>query len=127
VTYACMLADLKTCRSAHPDWFQWDARKMGYHAQLDWYGNGLERRGEGRPMRSFLVAVENTPPHVVTIFEATERALLEGRKLWSLWFERLRVCEDSNEWPGYSQGAVPFDTPDSEGISLSIEGEDVEV
>lgn len=121
------LIDLKTTRNAHPEYFQWDARKMGYHAQMDWYMNGLEMAGQRRPEKAFIVAVENIPPYVVTVFEVTERALLKGRKLWTLWFERLRVCEASNEWPGYVQSATPFDVPDSDSLTLQIDGEEVEV
>lgn len=121
------LVDLKTTRNSKPEFFQYDARKMAYHAQIEWYMNGLELSGHKRPKKAFIVAVENVAPYVVTIFELTERALLEGRKLWTVWFERLRVCEASGVWPGYCEAAVPLDTPDSEALTLQIEGEDVEV
>jgi len=119
--------ELKTCRNAHPDFFQYDARKLAYHAQLDWYMNAHEQIMQKRPKHAYIVAVENVAPYVVTVFEVTERALLEGRKLWTLWFERLRVCEASNEWPGYVQSATPFDVPDSDSLTLQIDGEEVEV
>ena len=121
------VTDLKTTRNAHPIFFQYDARKMAYHAQLDWYMNGLELSGRPKPRTAHIVAVENVAPYVVTIFQVSERALLEGRKLWSSWFEQLLVCEASNVWPGYAQAVTQFDVPDSESLTLQIDGEEVDV
>ncbi len=122
------LVDLKTTRSAHPDKFQRDARWRGYHAQLSWYRNGLIAAGLSVPNELALVTVENTPPHIVTVFApVTERALEQGEMLWRGWFERLRVCEESNEWPGYTQARVPFEGSDDGSTTLTIGGEEVEV
>ena len=123
-----ILVDLKTTRSAHPDKFQRDARWRGYHAQLSWYRNGLVAAGYPEPHECALVTVENTAPHIVTVFAPlTQRALEQGEKLWRSWFERLRVCEESNEWHGYTSARVPFDVPDDGEVVLKIDGEDVEV
>jgi hypothetical protein len=118
------IVELKSTRSANPDWFPWDARKMGYHAQLCWYANGLNLPPT---TELWIIAVESAPPYPVTLFKLTERAVLEGQKLWRLWFERLLVCEATDTWPAYTAAPVPFDTPDMEGLTLKIEGEDVEV
>lgn len=118
------IVELKSTRSANPDWFPWDARKMGYHAQLTWYGHGLNL-----PVTAeyWIIAVESSPPYPVTLFKLTERAVTEGEKLWRLWFERLLVCEATDTWPAYTAAPVPFDTPDVESLTLKIEGEEVEV
>lgn len=122
------VTDLKTTRTAHPERFPREARKFGYTAQLSWYRHGLHAAGFPRPDRAFIVAVESVPPHPVTIFELTERALELGERTWRLWFERLRACEESNAWPPYTESFVPLDAPeDSEGFSLTIGGEEVEV
>lgn len=122
------VVDLKSTRNSKPEAFAWDGRKMMYHAQLMFYRNGLVENKLCSPDADcFLVAVENTPPFPVTILKLTPRAMLEGTKLWRLWFEQLLVCESSNNWPTYTQSIVEFDTPDTEALTLSIEGEDVEV
>jgi exodeoxyribonuclease VIII len=121
------LVDLKTTRSGHPARFQRDGRWRGYHAQLSWYRDGLKLAGLADPRECFLVTVENVAPHIVTVFEVTERALEQGEKLWRSWFERLRICEDANDWPGYSLGRAQFDVPDDGETVLKIDGEDVEV
>lgn len=122
------VVELKSTRSANPDWFQYDARKLAYHAQLAWYANGLVQAGRIDPNpKLFIVAVESTAPYPVTIFELTPQAVEAGNKLWRLWFERLLVCEASNTWPAYTEAVVPFDVPDTGEFILKIEGEDVEV
>lgn len=122
------VVELKSGRSVNPDFFQYDSRKFGYHAQLSWYRNALSELGLTEPYaHCYIVAVESSAPYPVTIFEATDRALLEGEKLWRLWFERLLVCEASDTWPEYTSAVVPLDVPDSEALTLTIEGEDVEV
>jgi hypothetical protein len=122
------VVELKSGRTVHPDWFLYDACKYGYHAQLAWYANALQilKLVEPNP-ECYIVAVESSPPFPVTIFKLSDKAILEGTKLWKLWFERLLVCEASNAWPEYTSAVVPFDLPDSEGITLQIGGEEVEV
>lgn len=123
------VVELKTCRSADPRRFVWDARRLGYHAQLSWYQEGLLQSGRARPPLAFIVAVESIAPHPVTVFALTDRALDQGMRAWRLWFEQLRVCEESDAWPAYAEQAVPFDLPEEEegGTKLVIGGEEVEI
>lgn len=121
------LADLKTTRTAHPERFIWEARRYAYHAAADWYGGGLLLSGRQKPRESFLVAVESIAPHPITVFALTDRALEQGARLWRLWFERLRACEESDAWPGYAESVVPFDLPDEDPLVLKIDGEELDV
>lgn len=122
------VVELKTCRSSDPRRFVWDAIRMGYPAQLAWYQNGLVSSGRASPKEAYIVAVESTPPHPVTVFELTDEAIDQGNRTWRAWFEQLRVAEESDEWPAYAQGTVPFDVPEaSDGMTLRIGGEEVEI
>jgi len=122
------VAELKSTRSANPDRFQNDGRHRAYHAQLAWYHNGLHELGlVDKNADCAIVAVESSPPYPVTIFKLTGRAYDEGTKLWRLWFERLLVCEQSEKWPAYCESIVPFETPDTEGLTLKIDGEEMEI
>ena len=122
------ITELKTCRTAQPERFPWDARRLGYHAQLAWYMEGLVQSGRARPSTAHIVAVESMAPHPVTVFVLTDRALDQGMRAWRLWFERLRACEESDAWPAYSESAVLFDVPEeNEGFTLKIDGEETEV
>jgi hypothetical protein len=116
------LSDLKVTADGNPEKFIWHAARQGWLAQLAWYADGL--RSLGRTVNHLhLVAVEAKPPHVVTCYRLTERAEELGRRTWRLLFERLRVCEESDTWPGYAQVIVDLDSP--EDLTLQIDGEDV--
>jgi hypothetical protein len=121
------VVELKTARTADPNRFVWDARKLAYHAQIPWYQNGLLQSGVASPRRGHIVAVESVPPFPVTCFELTERALDQGERTWRLWFERLMACEQSNQWPEYCQGLASFDLPESDDFTPTIDGEEVTV
>lgn len=122
------VVDLKTTTDASPAKFQHHAVRMGYAAQLAWYMDGLRAAGIAYPEQAFIVAVETKPPFVVQPYELTPDAIDLGRRTYRLWFERLRVCEDSNEWPGYVQGFAPIGAPEgTEEFAISIDGEEVEL
>jgi hypothetical protein len=120
-----ILLDVKTTRTAHPDRFAWEARRMGYHGQLDWYRHGLLHVGAPYaklPTRRqcFVIAVENKAPYPVTVFELTEDLLNEGRTCWSAWFERYCVCSDSNHWPAYSECIEPLDVAKEDDMGFDV-------
>lgn len=118
------VVDLKTAQTSEPDRFTRKATWMSYHAQLAWYQDGLELAGKQRPEECYIVAVESSEPYAVTVLRLTERTLDQGRRLSRLWWERLRVCEASNEWPAYTQSIVEFDLPDNDADGLIIDGEE---
>lgn len=117
-----VLSDLKVT-DADPARFPWHALRMGWPAQLTWYEQGVIESGGARPSALSLIAVEPKPPHVVQVYDLTERAAELGRRHWRLLFERLRVCEETDTWPGYCEGIMPLDAP--EQCELTIDGEEV--
>lgn len=115
------IVDLKTCRSADPKWFDRTAIRMGYHAQLAWYLEAASwqtlkegRTTLGAPTEAFIIAVESKPPYPVVVWKLTERALEAGRACCTAWFERLRLCEDADHWPGYTDAVQELDVADEE-------------
>lgn len=125
VRTARRVVELKSAKTTQPDRFIREGLRFGYHAQLAWYLDGVASSGLGTPEEAWIVAVESSPPYPVTVFRLTDRAIEQGRRLCRLWFERLRVCEESNEWPAYVQGDFAFDVPDEDGFTLLIGGEEV--
>ena len=121
------VVDLKTARTSEPDRFTRQATWMHYHAQLAWYQDGIGLSGRPRPEECYLVAVESSAPHPVTVLKLTERALEAGRRLNRLWWERLMVCEAANEWPPYAQSVIDFDVQEAGDFTLSVDGEDLEL
>jgi hypothetical protein len=98
------VTELKTGETSDPILFPFKVRRFSYHAQLAWYDESVG----GRP-EHYIVAVEQTPPFVVTVFKLDPKTLLAGRKLVRLWWERLMACEAANEWPGYAQSEIDLD------------------
>lgn len=120
VIEAQAIVDLKTTGgSCHPDAFG-RACLQRYAVQLAAYR--LARRCELRyleddgkpypPIHCYIVGVEQQPPHGVTVFRFTERALQFGERQLSLWMERYRQCLAADAWPGYSQTILDLDAED---------------
>lgn len=114
------VVDLKTTDNADPR--KWTGRygtirKYSYHAQVDWYRYGASLTGgeQTEPEEGYLVAVESRWPHVVQVYRLDPSEFEAGRMLWRSWFETLRVCEESDFWPGYSQQIVTVCAPDDDG------------
>ncbi len=118
---ATRLVDLKTCRSSAPSFFSWQARNLAYHGQLAFYADALEATTGRAPDEVYIVAVESTRPHPVTIFRVGPETLDLGRRLYRLWFEQLLVCEASNHWPGYASSIVDllFDEAPTDGAVVT--------
>jgi hypothetical protein len=128
------IVDLKTGETSDPRRFHWKVRTYAYHAAAAWYLDGLHRvhfAATGQPARviraAFIIAVEQSPPHVVTVFKLTDHVLDMGERLWRTWFEQLQVCEASGEFPPYSQAIVDLDLPNDEDIELADAVETVAV
>jgi hypothetical protein len=115
-------AELKTAVSSHPLRFTRDALRMGYHAQGAWVRDAAASLGH-KITSHYVVAVEKKAPHVVTVFRLTERAIVEGQKLCRAWMEQLKICEESNSWPGYAQYVVDLDIAD-DGDGLVFDEEE---
>lgn len=115
--------ELKTGATSSPERFMWQSLRMGYHAQCSWYRNGIELAGLGKKKDTYVVVVEQEPPHVVTVFTMVPRAIEAGTRMWRLWLEQLLACEAANAWPGYSEALVPLDVPEDDP-DLIFEGDE---
>jgi hypothetical protein len=108
------IVDLKTARSADLRWFSRDAFNRHYHVQLAFYDEAIVSMGGERADDLYLVAVETEGKHdfhPVTVFRIPDELRELGMKTWNLWFERLLVCEASNQWPEYAQTVVDLEPP----------------
>ncbi len=108
------VTELKCTQSADPQKMQWQAVRMGWFAQLAWYMDGAAAGMHAAPVTAYIVAVEQAAPHAVTVFQLDIAALDHGRRTYRTWFERLMVCEASDEWPAYSQSVVSLSVPDND-------------
>lgn len=118
---ASFVTELKSARTTDPRRFKWDAIKLAYHVQLAWYVDGAARLGKVQPnATAHVVAVENSAPYVVTVFDVEPADLELGRRTYRSWLELLQACEDADHWPGYVQCRVPL------GVAEAIGGESFE-
>jgi hypothetical protein len=104
------VTELKTASTSDPSRFIWHARRMHYHAQLRFEEYACESLSV-RIREHWIVCVESEAPHPVTVFHLEPEAREEGEKLLTLWAERLKNCEASDNYPGYSDCAVPLVWP----------------
>ncbi len=125
VVCADWCADVKTTCNADPRRFVWDARKFSYAEQLAWYSYGSF--GGTKCQELYIIAVEKTAPFPVVIWRVTERMREQAERTLRLWFEQLLACEASDQWPGYAQCVQELDVQESEGLTLTIGDEEVEV
>lgn len=105
-----VLAELKSTKSAAPWEFKRDAEKRWYHAQM-----AMQRRAcieaLGYDPDCYLIAVEKTPPFLVTVLRLTEGTLSEGEDLIDEALRTLIDCRRTGHWPGYAEGVLDWDTP----------------
>lgn len=109
-SFGMFLNDLKTTGISAPFEFQRHALKMQWHTQSSFYRAAAAFSGVD-VVENYVTAVEVNPPYAVTVHRLSADLLDHGRRAWLAWFERLRVCEESDQWPGYAQACVPWEPP----------------
>ena len=94
---------------------------MMYHAQMAFYDTGAKSNGIDTSKGLYLIGVEDKAPYPVTVLRLTAETLDAGKRACALWLERLRMCQDSDQWPGYTQSVVDFVLPDWMGVGSEDE------
>lgn len=102
------VVELKTTQTSEPDQLMRQCARMHYHAQLAFHAEALKTAHGAHTVDAYLVAVEATAPHPVTILCLSATTLDIGARCVRLWFERLLECERSNVWPPYVQTPVEW-------------------
>lgn len=115
------VTELKATWCAKPERLKRHARFMHWHAQVSWYGDGLDRTMNYPPLPCtdhYVVAVESRKPYPVTVLHVSPQLVAKGAGLWRTWWEKLENCEQSNHWPGYVEGVEEWeDEAPSSGLS----------
>lgn len=107
------IAELKTTTNAEPEHLQRHAIKMLYHAQMAHYLDGARHCDLANEKTELhLIAVEVDEPHCVTVLTLSPEVIEAGQKCVRAWMERLKVCAESNSWPGYVQSPVTWALPE---------------
>lgn len=115
------IVDLKTARSVRPWDFGRAVVTYGYHVQAAFYSDGYEAVTHSAPTYK-IIAVENTPPHDVIVYDVTDEVLGIGRDEYYRWLATVKRCQFVGEWPGQANGLPmrlelpPWAIPDEDGI-----------
>lgn len=105
------LVDIKTTKSAHPRDFATSIAKYGYHRQAAYYLD-LATLVTGRPYTRFVfVAIENTAPYEVAVYEASPIMVEQGRRDYQRALEQLDRCLVTKKFPGYQEAPQVIDMP----------------
>lgn len=84
--------------------------ERSYHIQAAHYSNGLNVL-EPFQRRYILLLVEKEPPHGVRMVEMDFPSLELGRRQVARWLVQLKACEESGNWPGWSEDFDPMGVP----------------
>ncbi|WP_346007430.1 PD-(D/E)XK nuclease-like domain-containing protein [Janibacter terrae] len=95
-----VIVDYKTCSSANPDEFRWEAGKYGYPQQDDWYREGYEIL-TGTPHGFVFIAQEKTAPYLSSVVELDDEAREIGRQRNGVARRLFLDCMTRDEWPAY--------------------------
>jgi len=94
-----VLVGLKTTRDCRAYQFGSQAAKLGYAMAWAWYFNGYVAIRDERPGLIEIV-IESAPPYAVCVYRVPHDVLVAGEDEYLALLERLRECEDKDEWPG---------------------------
>lgn len=95
-----VIVDYKTCTSANPDEFRWDAGRYGYPMQDSWYREGYEAI-TGIPHGFAFIAQEKTAPYLSSVVEIDNEAREIGAQRNGVARRLFLDCMTRDEWPGY--------------------------
>lgn len=95
------ILDLKSCISANPRRFRWQAWDLGYDIQAWFYLRGVEQDLGIRPKGFLFAAIEKGRPYVSTPILASEALLERGRGRVELAVAQLLEARRTGVWPGY--------------------------
>ena len=93
--------DLKSCVSANPRRFRWQAWDLGYDIQAWFYLRGIQQARGITPRGFLFAAVEKGRPYVSTPILASEALLERGRARAEAAVAQLLECRRTGVWPGY--------------------------
>lgn len=119
-----VICDLKKTRDASQSGFARQVANLQYHEQAAFYLSGLATVSAAS-RKWYWIAVEDSRPYAVAVYEPDEDTLNEGRAAFRSHLKTYIECEKSGVWPGYGAGvqslrlprwALQLSTTDEQGI-----------
>jgi len=104
------IADVKTIVSGDRDTFTKQAADYLRHIQAAYYSDGwAANTGESLPF--IFVCVEKDPPHCVSVYQFSAKAISLGREQYTRYLNMIRACRDYDIWHGYEEDIQVVDLP----------------
>jgi hypothetical protein len=97
------IPDLKTTQDASREAFEDSVFRYGYYRQSGFYREAMHGAGYSSDS-SMYIAVENKEPFSTAVYRLHEDDVLSGWKELQPLVRYYRQCEESGNWPGYSEG-----------------------
>jgi len=120
------LVDVKTCAQVEPRLFLNQSARLGYHAQIAFYYDGIRANGVRVAPEPVIIAVESVEPHDVVVYAVPDHVLEAGRDEYRRLLALLEHCRKTDEWPGIAPDALSLDLPawadDSGPLGLTFDG-----
>ena len=105
------IANLKSAGSLHPETWERDAIKYGYHQGAALMADGLRAvLGWEKPVPYFIVQ-EKEPPYLVAPVVIDDDVIAWGRLLNRRALDRLARALETDHWPGYTEGVMTVRMP----------------
>lgn len=105
-----MMFDVKTAADASPDAFARSVINFGYDLSAAHYLNGAA--AHGKPAETFVwLVIESKPPYTTQVYICSDELLERGRVLCNRAIAKLRECQETNVWPGYSAEPIEIVCP----------------
>lgn len=121
------LVDIKSTATIIPRQFCAAAARLGYHAQLAFYLDGLRSNGVDVADGPVLIAVESDEPHDIVVYHLPDDVVEAGRAEYRRLLELLVECQESDTWPGVAPDELELELPAwatmQEALELDIDGE----
>lgn len=108
VLHDTAIVDLKTTTDASPDALKRSILRYGYHIQAAHY---LDIFAPEETHDYLIVAVEKSPPYLVTVALLDADWIDLGRRRCADAYAAWAACTATGHWPGYAAGVVVLDLP----------------
>ena len=100
------IIDLKTCRDLQ--WFKKDFFDYKYDHQLSFYQK-VHEQFSGHTLPVYVIAVQNTAPHIAAVFEVQQSVLDEAQRKNEKAIRSLRESRRMNYWTTGYEGILSID------------------
>lgn len=104
------LIDLKSAPTASPEGFQRSMATYGHHLRAAFYLDGWMQQtvpeAVGHSWDYVFVVVQKEPPHLVSVYQISERAIEWGHKLASRALNLYAKAIKEKEWPAFKMATL---------------------